>query len=156
MRLWHYKLLPYLPQLQFQGQLRELVSIMHDWRDKGITNHILINKVTEYDKSELVAYFILYADEYKKRYNKPIDSHYVDEFMQFSDSQVAINKFRAINQNQYYLFNGWHDDGYLKVCMWNLYEKYHYGRGKTKLTNEDWIKLQSGYQEILGEGFSNI
>lgn len=29
MRLWHCELLPYLPELQFKGQLRELVAIMH-------------------------------------------------------------------------------------------------------------------------------
>lgn len=47
MRLWHYKLLPYLPAAQFKGQLRELVAILHTWRDKGQTNHILINRVME-------------------------------------------------------------------------------------------------------------
>ena len=26
MRLWHYKLLPYLPDAQFKGQLRELIE----------------------------------------------------------------------------------------------------------------------------------
>lgn len=34
-RLWDYRLLPYLPDLQFKGQLREIVLIMHDWRDIG-------------------------------------------------------------------------------------------------------------------------
>lgn len=47
MRIWHWKLLPYLPDRQFKGQLRELVAIMHDWRDKGRTNHLLINRVME-------------------------------------------------------------------------------------------------------------
>ena len=31
MRIWHYKLLPYLPDKQFKGQLRELVAIMRAW-----------------------------------------------------------------------------------------------------------------------------
>ena len=44
MRLWHYRLFPYLPDLQFRGQLRELVAIMHDLRDKGQTNHFGIGK----------------------------------------------------------------------------------------------------------------
>ena len=50
MRLWHHKLLRYLPEAQFKGQLREMVAIMRDWRDRGTTNHLLINKVMEYDK----------------------------------------------------------------------------------------------------------
>lgn len=64
MRLWHYKLLPYLPEAQFKGQLRELVAIMHDWRDKGQTNHILINRVMEYPRADLYGYFMEYALEY--------------------------------------------------------------------------------------------
>jgi uncharacterized protein (TIGR02328 family) len=62
MRIWHYALLPYLPDAQFKGQLRELVAIMHDWRDKGTTNHLLINRVMDYPKEELYNYFILYED----------------------------------------------------------------------------------------------
>lgn len=34
MRIWSYQTLPYLSGMQFKGQLRELVAIMHDWRDK--------------------------------------------------------------------------------------------------------------------------
>ena len=49
LRIWHYKLLEVLPDLQFKGQLRELVVIMRDWRDKGKTNHILINAVKNKD-----------------------------------------------------------------------------------------------------------
>ena len=66
MRIFHYALFPYLPDLQFRGQLRELIAIMHQWRDKGATNHLLINKVMEYLKRDLVAYFL----EYEVRYNK--------------------------------------------------------------------------------------
>ena len=70
MRIWHYELLKYLPDAQFKGQLRELVAIMHDWRDKGKTNHLLINRVMEYPKNDLVRYFLEYEIEYHKRYGK--------------------------------------------------------------------------------------
>ena len=40
MRLFHYALIPYLPELQFKGQLREVIAIMRDWRDKGTTNSL--------------------------------------------------------------------------------------------------------------------
>ena len=53
MRIWHIDLLYYIPDSQFKGQLRELVAIMHDWRDKGKTNHLLINGVMEYQKNDL-------------------------------------------------------------------------------------------------------
>ena len=76
LRIWHYKLLEVLPDLQFKGQLRELVVIMRDWRDKGKTNHILINAVTEYPKSHLSTYFnnsnIYPEKEYNRRYEELI------------------------------------------------------------------------------------
>jgi uncharacterized protein (TIGR02328 family) len=72
MRIWHTALLPYLPDLQFKGQLRELVAIMHDWRDKGTTNHILINKVMEYPKEDLFRYTVVYDEECIERYGKSI------------------------------------------------------------------------------------
>ena len=70
MRLWHYKLLPYLPAAQFKGQLRELVAILHTWRDKGQTNHILINRVMEYPKADFYGYFLEYAFQYQQRYTE--------------------------------------------------------------------------------------
>lgn len=79
MRLWHIDLLPYLPDLQFKGQLRELVAIMRDWRDKGKTNHLLINKVMEYPKSDFAGYFYKYNNGYFKRYGKDL-SDYGTEF----------------------------------------------------------------------------
>ena len=67
MRIFHYALLPYLPDLQFRGQLRELVLIMHQWRDKGTTNHLLINKVMEYERNELIRYYLHYEAVYHQR-----------------------------------------------------------------------------------------
>ena len=53
LRLWHYKLLPYLPELQFKGQWRELVLVLNDWKYRGKTNHLLINRVMDYPKNDL-------------------------------------------------------------------------------------------------------
>ena len=45
MRLWHYKLLPYLPKSQLIAQWRELNSIY-----KKQDRHILINYIYDYDE----------------------------------------------------------------------------------------------------------
>lgn len=148
MRLWHYKLLPYLPELQFKGQLRELVAIMHDWRDKGKTNHLLINKVMEYPKDELSQYFFEYACEYYKRYNKDLHK-YVEEFNLFSLNTKRA--FRSINST--YLFEEWHEDEYLRVCMANLYEKHFFSIGKSRITDAEWERLCEGYKNITGEEY---
>lgn len=142
MRIWHYQLLPYLPEAQFKGQLRELVAIMHDWRDKGETNHLLINRVMEYPKSELAIYFLYYADEYERRYKKSINTKYHNEFCKFAKGAPLL-----INTP---LFVGWHDKLYLRICMANLYEKF-LATGRNKITLIEWARLKTGYENITGE-----
>ena len=142
MRLWHYKLLPYLPDAQFKGQLRELVLIMHQWRDEGKTNHLLINKVEEYPKNDFVRYFLEYEVEYHKRYGKWLTKAW-EEFKAFDDT--------AIEQRSNGFFDGWHNKKYLRVCMANLYEKHHFGIGKSRISDEEWQILLDGYKKITGE-----
>ena len=144
MRLWHYKLLPYLPDLQFKGQLRELVAIMHDWRDKGKTNHLLINRVMEYPKSELTEYFLEYEYLYKERYGKMLDKRY-EEFKAFASSEHY--------EAGHIIYAGWHNKEYLRVCMANLYEKHHFGIGKNRITDEERKTLCKGYKAITGEEY---
>ncbi len=142
MRLWHYELLPYLPELQFKGQLRELVLIGKDLLKKGKTNHLLINKVMEYPNTELAGYFFEYAKEYEKRYaKKPKEETYV--------------LFGILSGYTTYTpcFDGWHNKEYLRVCMANLYEKHVFGVGKSRITDEEWQRLVDGYKQITGEEY---
>ena len=140
MRLWHHELLPYLPDKQFKGQLRELVAIMRDWRDKGKTNHLLINKVMEFSKSNLYGYFLCYAVEYEKRYDSRPKQTY--EFIEFGQHQWEEKPFQ-----------GWHNKNYLRVCMANLYEKHVFGIGNSRISDEEWKRLTDGYKTITGEDY---
>lgn len=144
MRIWHYELLPYLPELQFKGQLRELVAIMRDIKSKGTTNHILINKVMEYPKTQLSKYFYLYRDEYYRRYGKVVNEQYSFDFSHFAPTAVYWGE---------HLFEGWHNKEYLRVCYANLYEKHKFGVGKSKITDEEWTVLCSGYRKLIGEEY---
>ena len=143
MRLWHFELLPYLPDAQFKGQLRELVAIMHDWRDKGKTNHLLINRVMEYPKSELTEYFMWYEVAYQNRYGKSVGRKYYIEFSGFGYK----------SQCKKTVYDGWHNKEYLRVCMANLYEKHRFGIGKSRITDEEWKRLCEGYKAITGEEY---
>lgn len=145
MRIWHWQLLPYLPDRQFRGQLRELVAIMHDWRDKGRTNHLLINHVMSYRKSDLLEYYRMYGREYYNRYGKYIKESVSDEFYEFG----KVDDCWTDNP----VFECWHDKTYLKICMWNLYEK-HMGIGNAKVTDQEWQTLLYGYKNITGEEFT--
>lgn len=146
MRIWHYKLLPYLPDAQFRGQLRELVAIMRAWRDRGKTNHLLINRVMEYPKADLWYYFLEYINEYRRRYRKNIG---MDIYKEFSDF--------AYDGDFRFPFNGlkypWHNNEYLRVCMANLYEKYRFGIGSSAVTEDEWKTLKDGYKTITGSNY---
>ena len=144
MRLWHYQLLPYLPDLQFKGQLRELVAIMHDWREKGKTNHLLINRVMQYPKDHIRTYFLLYREEYKKRYGKDVSIKTTNEFIEFGGNRPWLTEIP---------FDGWHNTNYLRVCVCNLYEKYRFGVGKSKIMQAEWDRILQGYKDITGEDY---
>lgn len=144
MRLWHYRLLPYLSELQFKGQLREIVAIMHDWRDKGATNHLLINKVMEYERVELASYFFKYRSEYIKRYAKDIPLKTSAEFFDFVGQETVYPDE---------IFNGWHNKEYLRMNLANLAEKHFFGVGKSRITDEEWERLCEGYKQITGEEY---
>lgn len=140
MRLWHYELFPYLPDMQFRGQLRELCAIMRDVRDKGQTNHILINLITEYPREDLYGYYLDYSAEYIKRYGT----------LPRQDSEFVALRCSGL---KIFPFEGWHDKEYLRVCMANLYEKHVFGRGKSRITDEEWKTLVEGYRKITGEDY---
>lgn len=143
MRLWHYQLLPYLPDAQLKGQLRELVAIMHDWRDKGTTNHLLINRVMEYPKEELLQYYLHFHMAYSHRFAKMPKGDISLEFMLFAEP--IPDALRPV-------YEGWHNRQYLRVCMANLYEK-HYSRGTSRVSDEEWQRLLDGYRIITGKNY---
>ena len=144
MRLWSWQLLPYLSDLQFKGQLREITAIMRDWRDRGKTNHLLINRVMEYPKADLYRYFCEYEAEYFKRYGRTLD-RYSSEFGRFANWSVDTKNNTT--------FEGWHNKEYLRICMSNLAEKHFYGIGKSRITDEEWQRLCEGYKTITGEDY---
>lgn len=144
MRLWHYRLLPYLSNLQFKGQLREIVAIMHDWRDKGTTNHLLVNKVMEYDKKELASYFFKYRLEYIERYQKDVPLKTSADFFNFAGQETVYPDK---------IFDGWHNKEYLRMNLANLAEKHFFGVGKSRISDEEWEKLCEGYKQITGEEY---
>lgn len=142
MRLWSWQLLPYLSDMQFRGQWRELVAIMRDWRDKGTTNHLLINLVMEYPKQDLGGYYLIYREEYKKRYGKDVPSLINLEFYDFCNGYSTKEPFK-----------GWHTKEYLRMNMSNLAEKHFYGIGKSRITDSEWDRLCEGYKKLTGEEY---
>lgn len=145
-RLWHYALLPYLPDAQFKGQFREAVAILRDWIDERLIVYTpLIKKITDYPESDLFNYFNLCIQEYNRRGMNLINPNKYREFINcVENSGVLKNKTP---------FDGWHNKDYLRVCMANLYEKWKFGKGKSRITDEEWQRLCDGYKKITGEEY---
>ena len=103
MRLWHYKLIKYLPRQQLLGQWRELNSIFAK-EDK----HILINYVYEYDKEDLCAYTNSIIDEMEKRSYK-VNVERFENYMQkdIVDSDCWAN---VRSCKLYYVFTNHHNE----------------------------------------------
>lgn len=123
MRLWHYKLIPYLPKSQLLAQWRELNSIF-----KKQDKHILINYVYEYNVQELHYYTDLVINEMGKRNIKIKNwNNYNDMFDE--PTNIKLQPFKRHHNTQY-----------LIQCFYNLQEKYD--RGQKDFTREQYEKLE--------------
>lgn len=122
MRLWHYDLIPYLPKQQLLAQWRELNSIYVKQN-----KHILINYVYEYGKLDLYYYSIIIINEMSRRNYKINSFEKFNNYFQDYITRIAIFVPEEV-------FKKHHNKEYLKICCWNLYEKYL--RGQSGFSDE--------------------
>lgn len=146
MRLWHYEILPYLPnsQLWLISQWRELNSIF-----KNHPHHILINYVYQYPSDNLWAYTLLVL---KEMVNRGIKIRKTDNFMecypQYKENpdilafHIKILEAFTKNQNP---FPNHHTNRYLLQCYYNLQEKYD--RGQKDFDEKRYERLEMFMQE---------
>lgn len=140
MRLWHYELLPYLPDAQLRSQWRECCLIAKDIAEKGKPNHLLVNKLEDYSGDEFITYCHIVRYQMKSRgFNITTKA----------EKQIYFRPYTFM----LYLFTDWHNKEYLRVCMANLYEKHFFGVGKSRITDEEWQRLLYGYKAITGEDY---
>lgn len=141
MRMFHYKMLEYLPSAQLRGQWRECGLIAQGIQENGTPNHLLVNKVMEYPIDEFLSYCCLVYAEMKRR-----------DFRILAASHERFQRFGAYRwvENP---FEGWHNEEYLRICLANLFEKHKYGVGNSRITDEEWKRLCEGYEKIAGEPY---
>lgn len=139
MRLFHKDLIPVLPRLQLLGQWRECCCIARNIAVNGTPNHILVNKIMDYP----IDHFINYSAEIARVMTNRGYRVNFKKFTQHFDDDI-INKCE--NLSVYQIFNGWHDNRYLRQCFYNLQEKYDCG-GMTKI---EYDKILDGIPVILG------
>ena len=129
MRLWHYQLIPYLDRQRLLGQWHECCLIAKNIKELGTPNHILVNKIMDYPIGEFITYGMIVEYEMRSRGYK-VDKN---KFLKYFDADTVVN----IREN--HIFEGWHNERYLTICFWNLYEKYWVGG----MTNDEWKKILS-------------
>lgn len=135
MRLWHYKLIPFLPNSQLIAQWRELNSIF-----KKQDKHILINYVYEYDKANLLIYTNLILEEMSKRRFKINSFENSNNYFGHIYVNISRGGIHTINP-----FPQHHTDRYLLQCFYNLQEKYD--RGQKDFSKEQYEKLKKFVSE---------
>ena len=131
--MWHYKLIPVLPDKMLAAEWRECIAIKRQW-EKGTLKHRLVSYVKNYSREYFLQYVQQLTWELDKRNIKYQEKYYkeIDEFC-WQDEMC----FQPCNYPE-------HNNRYLKQCFYNLQEKADRGI----ITKEEWKKIEDlvGYE----------
>ena len=133
MRLWHIDLIDVLPRQQLLGQWRELCCIASNIKKNNTPNHILVNKIMDYTWSDFKSYCVNVINEMRKRGYK-VSEEKLWKYDVTKDSEIVNN-----------VYNEWHNERYLKQCLYNLQEKYDCGG----VSDEEWNKISKKFHYLL-------
>ena len=129
MRLWHYKLIPVLPNKMLVSQWRECIAIKRQW-EKRTLKHRLVSYVMKHDRG----YFYNYVSHVcSEMINRDINyqTKYFNEICEFCDVNIWIVGLLDLKEYPE------HNNRYLKQCYYNLQEKADRGI----ITKEEWDKI---------------
>lgn len=140
MRCWHKDLAKFLPRLQLISQWRECCCIAKSISEKGTPNHILVNKIMDYPIEHFIAYTTLIRNEMRSRGYK-CDTGKFKKWMPDWD---------AFTINFSEVFYDWHNDIYLRECLYNLEEKLLAGG----IPTDEWQVIYDRFKDFtpLWEG----
>lgn len=115
MRLWHTDLISVLPREQLVAQWRELSAIARAIQKKGTPNHILVNFVLDYDYDNFISYAAEVREEMTRRGYRTMPSVW-DKITSLKSNWTRLPHNEIYKEKM--------NDIYLKICYYNLYEKY--------------------------------
>lgn len=142
MRLWHYKIVEYLPKGQLIAQWRELNSIF-----KKQDSHILINYAYEYSPECLMFYTAYVISEMKKRrYKIKSFDNYTNFFRDKGCDDECIKDCMSGYKPKTNPFPNHHTTRYLRQCYYNLQEKYD--RCQKDFSKEEYLRLTTFFLEF--------
>lgn len=131
MRIWHKDMIDVLPDMQLRGQWRECCCIASNIRNNGTPNHLLVNKIMNYDYHMFLDTSILVRDEMLNRDRRISHSAEIQVF-----PANYINKYSTPE-----LFPEWHNRRYLRQCYYNLQEKYDCGG----ISEAEWELIENSF-----------
>ena len=134
MRLWHYQLIPVLPNAMLVSQWRECIAIKRQW-EKGTLKHRLVSYVMDYDKLCFYNYTYKLLKELNNR-NIKYQYKYFEEIENFCAETSDLYGNDIYEE---------HNDRYLKQCLYNLQEKADRGI----ITKEEWQKIEDKFGGYL-------
>lgn len=139
MRIWHKDLIPVLPRQQLLGQWRECCAIAKSIAEKGTPNHVLVNRVMEYPPNHFYWYSNLVCEEMIHRGYKLN----ADRYTRFVCSFDSVSKYYQCKTKNEDIFKDWHNDRYLRQCLYNLQEKFDAGA----IPKDEWQQFTDRFPE---------
>lgn len=115
MRLWHKDLIKVLPQAHLVAQWRELSAIAGAIEKNGTPNHVLVNFVLDYDYDNFISYAHYIREEMTSRGIRTMNTVW-NKIVDLKPEWTLLPLEKVYEQKM--------DDLYLKICYYNLYEKY--------------------------------
>lgn len=139
MRIWHKELIEVLPKQQLVAQWREILAIKGAIEKKGTPNHVLVNKVMDYDFVEFRLFSKRVLQEFWVRgYKYNCRKVFELDFFCYCMSEKNRKEFEECKE----YYNEWHNDIYLRQCLYNLEEKYICGG----ISQEEWDKIYNKFK----------
>lgn len=136
MRLWHRRLIPYLPYRQLVDlwiDCDKISKLVRNIGEYGILGDAVIREVIDYPVEEFLGYCKLVSDELEKR-------GYKMDIMKLHNQMCSPVTFWNMKVNsETPLFRDWHNDQYLVQCFYILQEQYDRG----EISTEDWTSIQA-------------
>lgn len=136
MRIWHYKLIPYLPKDMLVSQWRECIAIKRQW-EKGTLKHRLVSYVMNYSREYFMNYVSKVEIEMTIRGIKHKDKYY-NEILDFCEDDIDEEEYKDIIYAE-------HNNRYLTQCYYNLQEKYDRGI----ITDSEWKLIENNFKKEL-------
>lgn len=133
MRIWHHKLIPYLPTDQLKAMRYELGDMIQQHPN---IKHRLVNYANKYSIIFLGVYFGKVCVECEKRGINCKKSYNDKIYGLVFDKEYKLFDNYSFNED---------DDEYLRICLMNLYEKHIRGM----IPNEEWKRIEERFGDVL-------